>query len=116
MICWFGGSVNGEIFSQTNVNRKNRGEHEMRLTGRLANLVMALTSCQGNARCLIALLIVSYFHEGTLAGSSLSPDSQAAHARASATPTTSAAQCLRLKNVRQLWEMRARHPSVCLFN
>lgn len=108
--------MNGEIFSQTNVNRKNRGEHEMRLTGRLANLVMALTSCQGNARCLIALLIVSYFHEGTLAGSSLSPDSQAAHARASATPTTSAAQCLRLKNVRQLWEMRARHPSVCLFN
>lgn len=78
MICWFGGSVNGKKFPQTNVNRKSQGEHEMRLTGRLASLVMALTSCQGNAHCLIALLIVSNFHEGTLTGSSFSPDSQAA--------------------------------------
>lgn len=108
----------GKFFSQTNANRKSQEEHEMRLTGWLASLVMALTPCQGNARCLIALLIVSYFHEGTLTGSSFSPDSQAAHARegASTTPTTSAAQCLGLRNVRQLWEMRARHPSVCLFN
>lgn len=90
----------------------------MWLTGWLASLAMALLSCQGNARCLITLLIASYFHEGTLAGHSFSLDSQVAHAREGArtTPTTSAAQCLGLKNVRQLWEMRASYPSICLFN
>lgn len=107
----------GKFFPQTNVNRKNRGEFEMRLKEWLASLVVALISCQGNACCLIALPMVSYFHEGTLASSFFSPDSPAALARegASTTPTTSAAQCLGLKNERQLWEMRAWLPSVCLF-
>lgn len=60
------------------------------------SVATALISCQGSTHCLITLLIVSYFHEGALAGDSFSPDSQAAHARegASTTPTTSAAQCL----------------------
>lgn len=61
----------------------------MRPTGRLASATMALISCQGNMHCLITLLIVSYFHEGTLAGDSFSPDSQAARATegAGTTPT-----------------------------
>lgn len=93
----------GKYFPPTNVNRIGE-EYEMGLTGRLASLAMALISCQGTVRCLIALLIASYFHEGTFAGRSFSPDTQAAHARegASTTPTSSAAQCLGLKNVRQL--------------
>ena len=62
-------------------------------------------------------MIGSYFHEGTLSEQLPLPKSQAASCQgASTTPATSAAQCLRLKNVRQLGEMRARQPSTYLFN
>lgn len=61
-------------------------------------------------------MIGSYFHEGTVSEQLPLPKSQAASCQgASTAPATSAAQCLRLKNVRQLGEMRARHPSlICL--
>lgn len=58
----------------------------MRLTGRLASTATALISCQGSMHCLITLPIVSYFHEGALAGDSFSPDSQAAPAEKEPTP------------------------------
>lgn len=110
-ISWFVGlevQWMGRIFPKLTLTESGRVWNEADRTA--GSVATALISCQGSTHCLITLLIVSYFHEGALAGDSVSPDSQAAHAGEPAPPPQLLLPGAWLKTT------RARRPSVCLFN